>query len=308
MIIKDSLKLFFKNFIYVLVPMGLFYLFILLFLYSFINSSSSQIQDLLTQAESIQGEANVNLSSNDIIGYLISSLQNLNFHGNIFETVASLFNGSFASQTLKGLLELAFEDLNISSSTSLTDLINQTADSLVFSLTLNLTLVGISIPLSYILTSIAIRRNEARKTISQRIIYYIIKPLTYLIYTVITMIFTIIWTPSIFIALLIIIVLNGYISLFQSFIIYNDRHLKFKKIVTLKNALMFTLSDFIIILISFIILIPLYFIFNILYVFIIAIPLLVYMMNIVSINTDAYVYSKLNRINVKKEEIKAKIN
>ena len=141
------------------------------------------------------------------------------------------------------------------------------------------------------------------KDYSQKIISYIVKPITFVFYTAIVFFFGALWSPSIFITLFIILILNSYVSLFQAYVIYNDRHIKFREIVTLKNALFFFLSDVIIFAIVVLLVILFYLLFNVLYALILAIPFFIYTTNILSVGTEAYVYSKTrHKVELKKKQ------
>lgn len=290
MVIKSNLQIFFKNILYVFIPMGIVYLAILVFLYNFITSSAQDVMNLINQISSLVGEQ-VDVGSESVVAYLNSVLQQINFHGSVADVLIQLFDGSFLKNAINGLLELLFENFD-GAQGDINNLVNQTVNSLVRNLTVNLVLILLSIPVSSLLTSMAIRRSSARKTLPQKIISYIVKPITFVFYTAIVFFFGALWSPSIFITLFIILILNSYVSLFQAYVIYNDRHIKFREIVTLKNALFFFLSDVIIFAIVVLLVILFYLLFNVLYALILAIPFFIYTTNILSVGTEAYVYSK----------------
>ena len=96
------------------------------------------------------------------------------------------------------------------------------------------------------------------------------------------------------IVLLIYLILDAYFSLFTSWFIYKNKGLKLKEVMNIKNTSKSLLSTFLII--GFTILIALIFAYiNLNVGILITIPLVIYSLNIISINSESYVKNLVNK-------------
>ena len=154
--------------------------------------------------------------------------------------------------------------------------------------------LGIFIFLSTILTRYILSKETINQTFKEKILGYIIKPIVSLIMITLILFINSLIGGYALIVLLIYLILDAYFSLFTSWFIYKNKGLKLKEVMNIKNTSKSLLSTFLII--GFTILIALIFAYiNLNVGILITIPLVIYSLNIISINSESYVKNLVNK-------------
>ena len=154
--------------------------------------------------------------------------------------------------------------------------------------------LGIFIYLSTILTRFILSKETINQTLKEKILGYIIKPIVSLIMITLILFINSLIGGYALIVLLIYLILDAYFSLFTSWFIYKNKGLKLKEVMNIKNTSKSLLSTFLIIV--FTILIALIFAYiNLNVGILITIPLVIYSLNIISINSESYVKNLVNK-------------
>lgn len=290
--IKNSFKNFFKNLVYIFVPMGIFYFGALLTIFYFSRNFLINVTDagneLITYIN-----ANASTSEIAIKDFIDYAINQINWNNNIYEVIKEIINKNWINNTINGFLNT----LNVSSSgltAEINSIINVFSLSVKNALYLSICSLGIFIFLSTILTRYILSKETINQTFKEKILGYIIKPIVSLIMITLILFINSLIGGYALIILLIYLILDAYFSLFTSWFIYKNKGLKLKEVMNIKNTSKSLLSTFLII--GFTILIALIFAYiNLNVGILITIPLVIYSLNIISINSESYVKNLVNK-------------
>lgn len=302
--IKSSFKVFFKNLPFLFIPMGLIYLFIIIFVYNFATNSFGEIVALVQNIANVTGTA-IDVNQEEIYAYLQGLVEQIDFSGSIFDVLTQIFSGNFLIDSINELLNIIFvgyEDV----SKEYSQLISNSAFNIQANLIGNIVVILFSLPLSYVLTSFVMKKNTFKRTIKQSIIAFVINPLGILVVGFITLLLFSLWTPSIYITIVLIVIIFGYISLFEAFIIHNDGNIKFKDVVTLKKSLLLILSSILILITGGLLLFLISLISTPIIVFLLAIPAIIYLYICITLNAESYILHEIE--NLKNRKIASRKN
>ena len=290
--IKNSFKNFFKNLAYIFVPMGIFYFGALLTIFYFSRNFLINVTDagneLITYIN-----ANASTSEIAIKDFIDYAINQINWNNNIYEVIKEIINKNWINNTINGFLNT----LNVSSSgltNEINSIINVFSVSVKNALYISISSLGIFIFLSTILTRYILSKETINQTFKEKILGYIIKPIVSLIMITLILFINSLIGGYALIVLLIYLILDAYFSLFTSWFIYKNKGLKLKEVMNIKNTSKSLLSTFLIIV--FTILIALIFAYiNLNVGILITIPLVIYSLNIISINSESYVKNLVNK-------------
>ena len=290
--IKNSFKNFFKNLAYIFVPMGIFYFGALLTIFYFSRNFLINVTDagneLITYIN-----ANASTSEIAIKDFIDYAINQINWNNNIYEVIKEIINKNWINNTINGFLNT----LNVSSSgltNEINSIINVFSLSVKNALYLSISSLGIFIFLSTILTRYILSKETINQTFKEKILGYIIKPIVSLIMITLILFINSLIGGYALIILLIYLILDAYFSLFTSWFIYKNKGLKLKEVMNIKNTSKSLISTFLIII--FTILIALIFAYiNLNIGILITIPLVIYSLNIISINSESYVKNLVNQ-------------
>lgn len=290
--IKNSFKNFFKNLVYIFAPMGIFYLGALLTIFYFSRNFLINVTDagneLITYIN-----ANASTSEIAIKDFIDYAINQINWNNNIYEVIKEIINKNWINNTINGFLNT----LNVSSSgltAEINSIINVFSLSVKNALYISISSLGIFIFLSTILTRYILSKETINQTFKEKILGYIIKPIVSLIMITLILFINSLIGGYALIVLLIYLILDAYFSLFTSWFIYKNKGLKLKEVMNIKNTSKSLLSTFLIIV--FTILIALIFAYiNLNVGILITIPLVIYSLNIISINSESYVKNLVNK-------------
>ena len=237
--------------------------------------------------------ANASTSEIAIKDFIDYAINQINWNNNIYEVIKEIINKNWINNTINGFLNT----LNVSGSgltNEINSIINVFSVSVKNALYISISSLGIFIFLSTILTRYILSKETINQTFKEKILGYIIKPIVSLIMITLILFINSLIGGYALIVLLIYLILDAYFSLFTSWFIYKNKGLKLKEVMNIKNTSKSLLSTFLII--GFTILIALIFAYiNLNVGILITIPLAIYSLNIISINSESYVKNLVNK-------------
>ncbi len=288
--IRQSLKMFWKNFIYVFVAMGIFYLFLLLIIFGLFHVISNALAQTLVDLSKLINSSieNSAASINDFLAY---ALGKIDWDGDLIEALKQILNSDWLLETLRGF----FETLNASTvgfDEEMKTIVSDFSLELIIGISFSSIILFFGTSLASFATKFLIRRNNAKRNLKKFILANTLVPiLQALILYLFLFIFSWLKLYGIIVNVALII-LVGYLSLMASWLIYHDKTLKLKEVLNFKNVLQHFAIIGIIVLINISVGIVLYFI-NFVLDILLMIPLIIYSLSIINVHTDAYVCSLL---------------
>lgn len=294
--LKQGLKTFWINLIYLFVAMGIFYLFLLLTIFGLVNSISANIGQTINEMSQVINSS-LQSSATSINDFLAYSFNQINWNGSLMDAVRQMLDSSWLLNTIKGFLAT----LNASTEgfdESLKTIATTFSNKLILDVSLASAFLVVGICAANYATRFAIRRRSAKRNVKKFILANTVVPLVQAIVVVIFFIMLSISKIYGFLVNILLLILLEFLALLASWIIHNDGTIKLKKILTFKNVLNHFLINGLIVLIDIIICLVLLFI-NIFLAILVMIPLVIYSLNIIGVQSDVYVCSLIEKAKVK---------
>ncbi len=286
--IKDALKNFAKNGLYVFVPMGIFYLFLLITAFALVSAVGRDVGDVISRlTELISSSAEESSASvNDFVAY---ALDRIDWNAGLSDIIGQIISTNWLENTIKGF----FETLNASSE-GFGEQFAAIAEDFKSKLTADLSLAAAMCTLgAYIansVTGILLRKRNARRNIKKFVLAHTLVPLAQtLILVVFFVLLAFIKLYSLIVAVA-LITLSGVLSLLSSWLVYGYDKLKISEVLTAQNVFGHLASVGIILLINAVVAVILAFI-NVVLLVLLMIPLVIYSFNAADLNADVFVCS-----------------
>lgn len=283
--VKNALKNFFKNSIFIFVPMGIVYLFFLIAVFIAIGSLVKITGTAFSQTfELVRDSVGASSSVNEYLDYAFKQLQ---WNGNIIDTVVAAFRTRWLTTTLKGFFgELA----------ETTEGFNENLDLIVGDFLVKLraiisaaiVLCVLGIVLANFLTRVMVRKRTAKRGFKKFFIAHTILPIAQALFVVASVVVLVIIRYYGLLVVAALLILSCAFSLTSSWVVHRSGGLKWKDVVTMRNILMHLASVGVILLLN-IALAAAFFAVNSLLAILIMIPVILYSLNIVGVNTDSFV-------------------
>ncbi len=297
--IKKSLKNFGKNLIYVFVPMGIVYLFLLIAVFSLIGTVAGAAGDAVTATVD---ELKVALEESDtsVTEFLSYSFGKINWKDNPFTIIKTILDTKWLSTTIKGF----FETLNVSVEgfgDNINAIVATFKKELVAGITVAAVLAVIGLTAANYATRYVMRNRVAKRNFKQFVIAHTFVPLFQTIMGLLSIVLlaTIrLYSLLVFVA---IVLLMGTVSICTSYLIYRDNTISLKQLLTGKMLLQYAAVLGIIFLLNIAICGILWLISPLLAILIV-LPLTIYSANIVEVNTDSYVAETVAKNAVQQQE------
>lgn len=284
--IKTSLKNFGKNLLYVFVPMGIVYLFLLIAVFSLIGALLGDASTTLDEIGSVIGSA-TQQSSTSVQEFLSYAFAQIDWRGNPLLAIKQILDTDWIQNTVKGFfatLNQSTEDFEEQITTILTTFKEKLfADIAVAAI---LCLLGI-LAANYA-TRFVLRSRVAKRNLKQFVVAHTLVPIVQsllLIASLVLLATVQLYSLLVFVAF---VALMGVVSICTSYLIYRDGSLKLKEVLTARNVLQHAAVSGIVTLIDIAVAIVLYFV-NPLLDLLIMLPLIIYSANICDVNTDIFV-------------------
>ena len=284
--IKNSLKNFFKNLLYIFIPMGIVYLFLLIAVFSLIgvvvDATGTAVTDTLNLIGSSVEESQANVA--DFLSY---SFAQIDWGGNPFETIRTILDTRWLSTTVKGFFDTlgqnteGFDD-------QLNAIVATFKNSLSAGIAVAATVIVVGVIGANYATRFAVRSKVAKRNFKQFVIANTLVPIVETLMLVASLwLIAKIKFYSLLVFVLFVILL-GVLSLCASYLIYRNGKMKLKDLLTVKNVFKHFAVLCIIAAIDIALAVGLYLL-SPLFALLLMIPIIIYSANIVDSNTDSYV-------------------
>lgn len=286
--IQKSLKNFFQNLVYIFIPMGIVYLCLLVTIFFLIstifNSLGMTIQEL---AELIH--ASVSSSTTSVQDFLSYAMNQIDWNQGFLETIEEVLDTNWIQSTLSGFFE------TISASTvgfeeEFTQIIENFASTMIFSFIFAVVFSFLGILFANFITRFVLRRKTAKRNMKKFIIAHTIVPITQSILIALSCVLVVYIQYYTILVVIFSLGLLSVISLLSSWIVYKNSNLKLKDVLNMKHIAQHL--GFIAIVIGMNIVFGTILMFiNPLFAILLMIPIVIYSLNMIDLNTDAYVSS-----------------
>lgn len=288
--IKNLFRNLRDNFVYVFIPMGIVYLFLLIALFAlffaFFRSASAMLADI---ADLIHLSAeNSSASVNEFLAY---SFGQLNWDASPLAILRQILDTNWLQKTLTGFIE----SLNASSEgfeEQFTAIVNTFAGEVKTGVSLFGAFFSLGVLAASYATRFAVRRRSAKRSLRKFLIAHTVVPLVQWVLLVLTVGLLFVISYYTLLVAAVSLLLSSAISLVSSWVVHSEGKLKLRETVTLRNALSHLGSLAILLVLTVAIGVVLYLIHPLLALLLI-LPMILYFSAIADVNTDAYVCSLL---------------
>lgn len=284
--IKNSLKNLGKNLVFIFVPMGIVYLFMLIAVFVFAGAAAGDIGATFSELSELLDKSLAD-SSEAIGDFFAYAMSQIDWNGNFGDTLQTLIDTNWLQNTFKGFVD------TLSQSTegfeqNVSDICARFAENMVADAAVAIALCVLGTLLANFATKFVLRSKLAKRSVKQFVIAHTLAPLAQTLLLVVSL--ALLATIRLYSLLVyaVFAVLMCILSLLSSYLIYRGNGLSLKQVMTAKNVLQHLASICIILLINFAVAVALCFI-NKLLAAILMIPILIYSANIIDVNSDSYV-------------------
>lgn len=281
--IKTSLKNFFTSMLYIFVPMGIVYLFVLLAMFglaaSAIGSAATMLDELSTLLTDTVSESNFSVTE-----FISFAADRLTWDGNIFHYVGQIIDTGWVRTTVKEFFGSTSGDFT----SDFTNIVMEFTSALKSQLTIAISCCAIGLVLANYATGFVVRRKNARRGFKRWIVANTVIPFVEsLILGGAFALAAEIRYYALF-AFAVVITAYGLLALISAWIVYKEKSLAFKDVVNGKNLLGQIASVAVI----FLLVVAVFFlvsILNFMLAALVILPVVIYALNIIRVNSDSYV-------------------
>ncbi len=288
--IRNSVKNFAVNSVYIFIPMGIIYLFVLIAIFSFVSAFTSALGGAISQLAVLikDSAAQSGASVNEFIAYTLEELQG---EGDIVEILKRLVD----PQWLRSALEGFFGVLNQTSADfeqQFTGIVNNLISQTVAYIWVAVCLCAVGLSVANCVTGVAIRQRTAKRGVKKFIVAHTVVPIVQSIVLVAAVyLLSIIKLYGLLLFAVILLIMSG-LSLLNAWLIHNDGTLKLKEVLTAKNILCQLAVSFLALLLNIVLAILLLMV-NPLLAVLIMLPVFIYTINIADVNADSFICTVL---------------
>lgn len=240
--IKQGIINFFKNLKYFFTPLGTLALGLILGLSVFIPGVISSTTTLVKDIQSILNDTSIDFTG--LKNSVLSAVQTLDW-SNPVNALETMLNNDWMLETLNECVSSLVESTEVYTS-QFSTAINVFTQDLVVYFSVLIIFIILGLIGGFFLTRWLIRKNIAKRSLWKYFLHSFIDSLLATTLVVVCVWLISIWKPSVFISSLVSILLFGFISLLEAYIIHAWKKVDFKKVVNLKNIFKLFLSDIII--------------------------------------------------------------
>lgn len=287
-LLGGTLKNFFGNLLYVFVPMGIFYLFLLVAIFGFAGAAFGSLGGAFTSIASLISSATEE-SGISVSEFLTHAAGEIDWGRNFFAIVAQILDTRWISRTVASFIEL----LGVSSenfNAELSAITGKLSEELHLAFSVAAVWISLGLLLANYVTLFFLRRKSARRSLSMWIVAATVLPVFQTLVLIGTVaLAALVQYYSLLVAFAYLFA-HGFFCLLSAWILHGRNKLPFKQVVNGKNILLYFASVGaigLIVLAAFFLLAA----FNDLLALLVLIPLCLYAINIVSVGADAYVAS-----------------
>ncbi|MDY4159694.1 MAG: hypothetical protein SOY02_05610 [Candidatus Onthovivens sp.] len=290
--IKQSVINFFRNLKYFFTPLGTLFLG-LIFGVSFLYSGFKvQVKQATTEIQMITQETNISI--NDLKDCVIESFADVPWEDPI-EAIKLITSSEWLNGTLKENISNTIDNYQLYASDIENAVVNAVSGYIKY-IVIFVICAMVGFISGFFLTKFLIRRNIAKRNFWKFILVTMLDSVLTIGVATLSMWLTLLWKPSIIFTSLVGIIIYGFISLFEAYIIHGYKKIPLKQVVNIKNSFLLFISNILIYIISFTISSFVIAITNAFVGVFIALPLVIVGIIVISLNAEAYIKKQVDKI------------
>lgn len=289
-LIKNSVKNFAVNAVYIFIPMGIIYLFLIVAIVTFTSALFSGVGGTIRELGALIRDSaeQSSVSVNEFISYTLTQLQD---EGDIVEILKKLVNPQWVRATLEGF----FGVLNQTSEgfeVQFTEIVNDFVSKVGACLTAAIWLCAAGMVLANFATGFAIRRRTARRDVKKFLIAHTIVPIVQSVIIVgAVFLLSVVKLYGLLLFAAILLIMSG-VSLITAWLIHNDGSMKLKDVLSPANILSQLAVTLLALLFNVVTALLLLWL-NPLLAVLIMLPVFIYTLNIADVNADSFICSQM---------------
>lgn len=171
--IKNALKTFFKNLIYIFVPMGIIYLFFILIVFGTVSSVFSSAGGSLNEFLTLVSDT-VTGSEALVQDYIAYAFGLIDWNGNFFDVLKEVVSTDWLYNTVVGFLNTL--DVSVAGfEGQASEIVSEFARSVTVTITVSVSAFALSVFFANFVTRMVIRRKNARRNLKKKIVALILQ-------------------------------------------------------------------------------------------------------------------------------------
>lgn len=240
--IKQGIINFFKNLKYFFTPLGALALGLIFGLSVLIPGIISSVSTLANEVQTILSDTTIDFTA--LENSIISAIQSLDW-GSPLDAIGTMLNSDWLVSTLNDCVD-SFVEITEVYATQFNVAVNTFTHDIAISFAALIAFLVLGLIGGFFLTKWLIRRNIAKRSLWKFLLHSFVDSIlsSTLVATCVWLIS--VWKPSIFISSVISVLLFGFISLLEAYIVHAWKKTDIKRIVNLKNIFQLFLTDAII--------------------------------------------------------------
>ena len=240
--IKQGIINFFKNLKYFFTPLGALALGLIFGLSVAIPRTVSSVSDFAGSVQSILSDTTIDFTA--LENSIISAIQSLDW-SNPWDAIGTMINSDWLMNTLNDCVG-SFVEITEVYATQFKAAVNSFTHDIAICFAKLIVFLVLGLIGGFFLTKWLIRRNIAKRSLWKFLLHSFVD--STLSSTLVAMCVWLlsVWKPSIFISSVISVLLFGFISLLEAYIVHAWKKTDIKRIVNLKNIFQLFLTDAII--------------------------------------------------------------
>ena len=290
--IKQSIVNFFKNLKYFFTPLGTLFLGLIFGVFFLYSGFKVQVKQATTEIQMITQETNISI--NDLKDCVIESFADVPWEDPI-EAIKLITSSEWLNGTLKENISNTIDNYQLYASDIENAVVNAVSGYIKYIVIFVICAIFGFIS-GFFLTKFLIRRNIAKRNFWKFVLVTMLDSVLTIGVATLSMWLTLLWKPSIIFTSLVGIIIYGFISLFEAYIIHGYKKIPLKQVVNIKNSFLLFISNILIYFISFTISSFVIAITNAFVGVFIALPLVIVGIIVISLNAEAYIKKEVDKI------------
>lgn len=290
--IKQSIVNFFKNLKYFFTPLGTLFLGLIFGVFFLYSGFKVQVNQATTEIQMITQETNISI--NDLKDCVIESFADVSWEDPI-EAIKLITSSEWLNGTLKENISNTIDNYQLYASDIENAVVNAVSGYIKY-IVIFVICAMVGFISGFFLTKFLIRRNIAKRNFWKFVLVTMLDSILTIGVATLSMWLTLLWKPSIIFTSLAGIIIYGFISLFEAYIIHGYKKIPLKQVVNIKNSFLLFISNILIYIISFTISSFVIAITNAFVGIFIALPLVIVGIIVISLNAEAYIKKEVDKI------------
>ena len=290
--IKQSIVNFFKNLKYFFTPLGTLFLGLIFGVFFLYSGFKVQVKQATTEIQMITQETNISI--NDLKDCVVESFADVPWEDPI-EAIKLITSSEWLNGTLKENISNTIDNYQLYASDIENAVVNAVSGYIKYIVIFVICAIFGFIS-GFFLTKFLIRRNITKRNFWKFVLVTMLDSVLTIGVATLSMWLTLLWKPSIIFTSLVGIIIYGFISLFEAYIIHGYKKIPLKQVVNIKNSFLLFISNILIYIISFTISSFVIAITNAFVGIFIALPLVIVGIIVISLNAEAYIKKQVDKI------------